>query len=1025
LHFFARRTLADYPIQAGLPPLVEVMDEVASGIAFERRWTATRVALLDDPDASVALRLALAAGMQLDDLRSIARAFNDNWDLIEDRVLGAPSEHLPALDVTALADAAGELVARREQCASDTDKFLTRLNALAEWMGRLSTAPDDPARLSILHEARNLKWSWGLSANWPIGLAELRSECQRYTNSVTQLRDRILDAALRRLARHLAQATLLAAEDRRASGRLEFHDLLVLARDLLRHPNHGAAVRAGLQSAYPRLFLDEFQDTDPIQIELAVRLAGGAEADAPDWIAVDIPAASIFLVGDPKQSIYRFRRADIATYLLAQRRIGVQLTLDTNFRTCAPILDWINHVFGRLIIADGLSQPAYVPMRAKRAAAPGGPAVVALGTELHMDAPTAIELRVRETADIAAAVRSALAARWQVQSDDEQTDGGNEAGWRDVRLGDITILIPARTCLPQLEEALDAAGIAYQSEASSLVYRSREVRDLLLAARATDDPSDPLALVATLRSPMFGCGDDDLWIWHRAGGRWNVLAPHPAGLSPDHPVAKAMAYLRHLHNDRTWLAPSEVLARLVNDRRMLEVACEGSRPRDVWRRLRFIVDQARAWTDAEHGSLRGYLGWASRQASEGARAGEAVLPEIDTDAVRIMTIHAAKGLEFPVVIVAGMSGRPGGVRGGVQLIWPRRGGYQLRVRKDVQTGEFDLAQPIEEQMDHHERLRLLYVACTRARDHLVVSLHRRTRAERQVLDQNLTNSELLARACVDAPPMERLAGEMETPVPDSGTSRAAPPPVPFEQWFAMTTAARARAAHSWAVGASQLEGAPGMGAAPPPIEARPPHTDRLGEPLDPGLAKAARDLELPPWNKGRYGTAIGRAVHGVLQSVDLATGRGLDDAVAAQALAEGVVDHADVVRELAQAALGADIVQRAAARPHWRETYAGTEIGDRVLEGYVDLLYRDDDGLVIVDYKTDAVPTGALDARAAFYRPQLAAYATMIAAATAEPVARCLLLFLSPQGAVERRVDVSDETTRQIRELVRAGLTGT
>ena len=115
------------------------------------------------------------------------------------------------------------------------------------------------------------------------------------------------------------------------------------------------------------------------------------------------------------------------------------------------------------------------------------------------------------------------------------------------------------------------------------------------------------------------------------------------------------------------------------------------------------------------------------------------------------------------------------------------------------------------------------------------------------------------------------------------------------------------------------------------------------------------------------------------------------------------------------------IVQRAAARPHWRETYVGTVVGDRVLEGFIDLLYRDEDGLVIVDYKTDAVPVAALDQRVAFYRPQMAAYAAALEAATGEPVARCVLLFLSPTGPVERTVDDIDATTALVRDTVRSG----
>jgi hypothetical protein len=187
---------------------------------------------------------------------------------------------------------------------------------------------------------------------------------------------------------------------------------------------------------------------------------------------------------------------------------------------------------------------------------------------------------------------------------------------------------------------------------------------------------------------------------------------------------------------------------------------------------------------------------------------------------------------------------------------------------------------------------------------------------------------------------------------------------------------------------------------------------------DPGLAKGPRDLELAPWHKGRYGTAIGRAVHGVLQTVDLVTGAGLDDAVAAQTLAEGVVPLTGLVGDLARSALNSPLVKRAAARPHWRESYVAAVVGDTLLEGIVDLLYRDDDGLVIVDYKTDAVPLSALSTRVDFYRPQMAAYAAALEAAAGEPVARCVLLFLSPTGAEAWEVPEIGEAMTAIRAQI-------
>ena len=175
--------------------------------------------------------------------------------------------------------------------------------------------------------------------------------------------------------------------------------------------------------------------------------------------------------------------------------------------------------------------------------------------------------------------------------------------------------------------------------------------------------------------------------------------------------------------------------------------------------------------------------------------------------------------------------------------------------------------------------------------------------------------------------------------------------------------------------------------------------DSEGHP-DPGLEKRPRDLDLPPWLKGRYGTAVGRAVHGVLQTIDLVSAAELDAVVAAQCEAEAVTDRAQAVRQLVVGALASPTVREAASHPHWREVYACTPVAGRLLEGYVDLLFRGDEGLVVVDYKTSATsdPT-ELEHRLVGYRLQGASYAHAVAAATGERVARVTFVFLTPNGA--------------------------
>jgi ATP-dependent exoDNAse (exonuclease V) beta subunit len=889
------------------------------------------------------------------------------------------------VDTTGVVAAVRRVVAYGGHCTDADDKLLARLQDLDRWADRLGAAVEPAERLTTLGEVATLKrWHIGQKANHPVvAVDRIRDEAQEVVAAATALRAGVLDAALRCLAHRIARATLAAARGRQRSGRLEFHDLLVLARELVRSADHGADVRAALHRRYRRLLLDEFQDTDPIQLELATRIAAGTAGAAAHWRDVPVPEGRLFVVGDPKQSVYRFRRADIATYLDAQSRIGEPVSLTANFRSCRAVVAWVNHVFGRLIRAEPGSQPPYRPLAATRGDAPGGSHVLALGGAAHPPGLTADEVREREASDVARAITLALDQGWQVS--ESASDGGER--WRHARPGDIAVLVPARTSLPLLETALDAAGIPYRAEASSLVYRTAEVRDLLTAARAIDDPSDGLALVSALRSPLFGCGDDDLWTWRRAGGRFDLLAGVPDGLPGDHPVRAAVTYLRGLHRRRLWHSPGELLDRLVRDRRMFEVAADGPRARDVWRRLRFVVDQARAWSDVTGSGLRAYLAWARSQGDEASRVAEAVLPESDVDAVRIMTIHAAKGLEFPIVIASGMSSLPRRASG-TEVLWPPSGGYEIRLSRTIQTGDFDAVKPIDEQMDHHERLRLLYVAGTRARDHLVVSLHRATRSRAAGSDAAKTNAELLAEASAGAPHVRDLPPlPMDTPLP---APQVAGPvtPAPWPRWHAESEAVRAATARRSTVAASGLEGtlAPAV------------------DPADPGLAKGPRHLELPPWHKGRYGTAIGRAVHGALQGCDLATGAGLDEAVAAQALAEGVVAYQDVVAALCGAALASPAVRAAAARRHWQETYVGTVLPDgRVLEGFVDLVYADADGsLVVVDYKTDAVPAEAIEARTLVYLPQLAAYAHALEAATGRAVSRAVLVFCHPAGSVDR-----------------------
>ncbi len=1020
LHAFARRILTHYPLEAGLPPRVEVLDELSSELAFERRWRVDREHLFGDRAVESALDLLVSIGVRLDTLRELAVAMHADWDLVAERVPATAGELPDPRTVIDRALARLRAVAdRRAECV-EPDAFAGYLDELAGWLDGVEACADTEFVATTIGPRAQLPSTRarGTAKAWP-DVESLRAAHTDARQSLDAARVELTSAATAIVGSALRRYTLVAAAERRAAGELEFVDLLVLARNLLTDPVAGPAVRRDLHDRYRRLLLDEFQDTDPIQIELAVRIAavdpGGPDAGVAPWHQVTTRPGHLFVVGDPKQSIYRFRRADIATFLAAQARFGPSddaglVRLTANFRSAVSIIDAVNALFDALLSTPpevetpAPSQPGFVALSPMRPDPAVGPAVSVIGWREHGGKPAADDLRRAESADVAAAIDTAIADGWTVSSD---------RGPRPARLADISVLVPSRTVLPFLEDALDEASIPYRVESSSLVYSSRAVRDLLAVVRAVADPTDELALFSALRTPLFGCGDDDLFRFRvEANGRWDYLAHPPPALAPDDPVAAGMRWLRETHERRHWFTPAQLLDLVARDRRAFELALVGGRARDLWRRMRWLIDQARAFTEAHGGGLREFIDWVDRQAGDRSRVAEAVLPEVDDDAVRIMTIHAAKGLEFPVVIVAGMTGRRGSATRLADVVFPPDAPPAYRLAGAGRTLGFDDWAAAASQYDADERVRLLYVACTRAVDHLVISLHRSDRPSAKVNSQT------------DAARLAVGLGDRLGSLPDVGVGSGAPSgaavtrltsgPRPavesLEDWRRTHDRVIERAGRPSTIAATALsdEGAP---------DADDPTA---------GLMKGPRDHDLPPWLKGRYGTAVGRAVHGVLQTIDLAgdgaAGEALAAAVAAQCEAEAVADRAADVGRLVRYALAAPTVVAAAGSQTWRELYVCAPFGAGLLEGYLDLVYRSPTGLVVVDYKTSASSDPAeLDRRVDLYRDQGTAYALALAHTAGEPVARVVFVFLTPSEAVERELVDLDRAVGELGDRLRGG----
>jgi ATP-dependent helicase/nuclease subunit A len=1013
LHAFARRLLSEFPVAAGLPPGFGVLDELESSLAFEERWEDLLERLLEHPRPAGG---PIEGGVDLVQLcdfdefglhktfRRVAIGFHENWDLVEARVdiSEPPAWHDDTAHLAALVDATAMLATPPDDKQAGLVAALHRHGAIlrseATTIERLTTCVE----LSKLFRSAGSK---GSKAKWArFGGAEALEALRDRELEIHAEAERLLESArihrVRLIGAILGTWVLGSASARAADGTVEFHDLLVHARRLL--SNHGD-IRAALHRRYQRLLLDEFQDTDPIQLEIAVRLAAAPDdpAQSTDWTDLVPLPGRLFIVGDPKQSIYRFRRADIAQYLRAADQIGAErATLTANFRSSEPVIRWINHVFGTLIQAQPDAQPGFQSLDACRPDHLGHGSVRLLGIAAHDDLGQqkayAEDLRWREAADAADAAATALHERWLVTDHDSHD-------LRECRPGDITILLPARTSLPALEAALMARDVPYRAENSSVVYTTADIRHVMMALRAADDSTDELALIAALRSGLYGCSDVELLDWRTRGGSWSIWRQPPDGLAA-HTVATAIAHVRSLAERSTRWSPADLIAALVDERRLVDAVLDSPDARDVWRRIRYVIEQARAWSDAGGHGLRRYLAWARLQAAE-SRTADTILPEHDYDAVRIMTIHAAKGLEFPITIVTGLTTEPAGTPA-YSVVWHKD---TWTIASKQGDDVYDDFKPIDEQMSDAERRRLLYVACTRAVDHLVVSLHR-TPPKPDVAANKMPSGTLLASAGAS----DDATGAIEF-VPNLGgftVPRVTPEELDWNDaaaWEAERERALRVAGRRLSVSATRL--AEDLVLYDP------------GAATDEGLRKDAVDLELPPWQRGRYGTAVGRAVHGTLQFCDLADGHDIDGLAAAQCAAEGIIGLETSVAALARSALAAPSVRAALTAEHHRELFVAAPVGDRVLEGYVDLLVRTEGGFMIVDYKTDAWRQGAGRAeRIARYRRQLAAYAVALEHVTGEPITGGVLVHCRTNGdAEEIELDRWSEAIDELRDAISVG----
>ncbi len=1047
IHGFCAEILRERSVEAGVDPGFEVLDERDARRLFARSFRQWFEETLYAPTEGV--RRSLRRRGRDDDDDPVRRLERAAWQLAEWRDLSAPWRRPPF---------------RRE---AEVDALVEQIHAFADLSARCARPKDDvlyldtePAR-AMSQELRRAERVRprdhdGIEAEL-VGLPGRRAGKERFGEPRTG-RGAAYGPDVSRAAVQAAHASLVVAlktfavaadadlaaclhrelngvlgryqEAKLSRGRVDYLDLLLSARDLVRdHP----AVRVDFARRFTHFFVDEFQDTDLLQAELLLLLISQDPAER-DWRRVVPGAGRLFVVGDPKQAIYRFRRADLAVYQevrdLLVRRGALDVKLSASFRSVPAIQSAVNRAFAAAMDGDRASlQAAYLPLDPVRGAEGDQPALVALPIPSPQGA-----FGVTGRA-IAASLPAAVGAwvEWLVTRSGWTVTEGHDGARVPVAPRHVCLLFRRFVSFgedltrPYLE-ALERRGIRHLLVGGRSFHERAEVEALRTALTAVEWPDDELSVFATLHGPLIAIGDEELLEYRHRHGRLHPFRP-PPGAVDEHlqPIVASLELLAALHRERNRRPVAETIVRLLEATRAHAGFALQQSGEQVLANVLHLAEQARRFERSGGLSFRGFVAQLDQDAAN-ADTGEAPILEEGSDGVRVMTLHKAKGLEFPVVILADPAAHLHGWSAERRMD-PERNLCALRLA-GCMPWELIEAREAEMLKDRAEGVRIAYVAATRARDVLVVPV-----VSDEVWGRGDGRLEGRNRPTWVSPLLPAI-------YPEAARWRESTPSAGCPEFGEDATLRRP--------GDPIAQGVrPGRHAQPGydvtwwdplalDLEPRPRPELRHVELLDPEAAPIDSDLEryrswereraatlaaaAEPWVRVATATSVaaagvdaaddieilkagagapsgarlGSLVHAVLATVPLDADR---DRIAQTSAFQGRVLGAseaevETATATAVAALENPLFER--ARVAWRAGRCRREIpvtscapDGTVIEGQADLAFEEADGWIVVDFKTGR----EIEVDPARHRRQVALYARAIAAATGRP-ARGILLAL-------------------------------
>ncbi|MBX9757707.1 MAG: UvrD-helicase domain-containing protein [Beijerinckiaceae bacterium] len=736
IHGFCQRLIKPYPAEADIDPGAGVMDRNQADLTF-----------LEIVDGWLRERLSGGQGGILAEMvlhspgETVALIHKIAENLRRRRTLSAPPVSPLGGHLTAFRQATTDFAGFMDGAAAAEPETAAIVQRLAEMAAALAKGPDPvmPAGLVRLLTSRphpdlctkagafasyRKKGKWAAAAK-QAGLSKADGD---RLNDAAEVHNTACCDAWVSLVQAAAGHTLAALIDearpilqryrdyKRASAQLDFDDLIFAARDLLRDHSD---VRRALGQRFAHVLVDEFQDTDPLQTEIFWRLCGEPVDGEDDWTGFRIRPGALFLVGDPKQAIYRFRGADVGAYVQARDAFRAQdpgslLSISTNFRSCASILTFINERFEVALSAGG--QPGFTaldPFHDDR----GGLCVAALDIAVADENGKASAEQQRDAE--ADAIADLCARLIENQPIIDRRSGAE----RPCQPGDIALLAPTGAELWRYEEALERRGVPVATQAGKGLFRRQEVQDLIALTRVLADRRDTLALGALLRGPLVGLTEEELldivWGLPRSEEKPDRIPRLDLSIDPaviGHPLAReVIERLQSLSRRGNSTTPHELLSQAVDVMRVRPLLLERHRGQ-AERALANVDLYLSLSTGYAVRGLRAFAEAMTAAWSDEARAVEG-RPDAQEEAVALFTMHAAKGLEWPIVIpVNTMTG----VMAPESAVIDRQTETFYCPVLGVPPEGYDAARDEEKDELDRERIRLWYVAATRARELLVL-----------------------------------------------------------------------------------------------------------------------------------------------------------------------------------------------------------------------------------------------------------------------------------------------------------------